>query len=197
DSEILIEAALEIVDSWHSYKDEIRIIDIGTGSGCLLLTLLAERPWASGVGIDIADGALEVAHENARRLGVTERLGLVRADVMEGIEGPFDLLISNPPYIATDELPNLDATVRNHDPVRALDGGADGYEFYRRIGRDVYRVVPDGWMLFEVGAGMARQACHEIDAFADEKDVQDWRVWLDLNGHERCVARKTLNRPRR
>lgn len=190
DSEVVIDAVLEVVGPARP----LRIIDVGTGSGCLLITLLAELPNATGVGVDIAPGALVVARQNAADHGVGDRATFIEGDVLDGIDGCFDVLVSNPPYIRSDDLAGLAVEVRGHDPVRALDGGADGLGIYRRIAREITRVVPDGWMFFEIGAGMAPAVCHEMDQFHGDKTLREWRVWHDLNGHVRCVAGKTLNR---
>lgn len=191
DSEVLVDAVLEVIAAAPSRP--IRIIDVGTGSGCLLITLLAELPDAMGVGVDIAPGALEVARQNAADHGVGARATFIAGDALDGICGRFDVLISNPPYIRTGDLAGLAVEVRAHDPERALDGGADGLCIYRRIGREIGRVVPDGWMFFEIGAGMAAAVCHEIDQLHGDNPSRDWRVWHDLNGYVRCVAAKTLN----
>ena len=209
DSEVLVEAVLEVVEGEGRRDEPLRIVDIGTGSGCLLISLLAELPRASGLGIDISADALMFAKQNAERNGVASRASFVVGDALSGVsgedvEGRFDLLISNPPYIRTDELAGLALEVRAHDPVLALDGGADGLDVYRQIGRDVATVAPHGWMFFEVGAGMAAAVCQEVDRVSGQTShrhvsprhvsQRHWRVWRDLNGHERCVAARTLNR---
>ncbi len=198
DSEVLIEAVLELAGGQPGIGrsgQALRIIDIGTGTGCLLITLLAELPDAVGVGVDISPAALAVARENALRHGVLDRAEFVASDVFEDVAGTFDLLISNPPYIASDAIAGLDIEVREHDPHVALDGGVDGLEFYRIIARDVRRFVPDGWMVFEAGAGMAAGVCRTIDQIHGCPDQRNWRVWRDINGHARCVAAETLNQP--
>lgn len=193
DSEVLIEAVLEVVGAAGALQHPLRLIDIGTGSGCLLITLLAELPHATGVGVDIEAETLRVARRNAQALGVADRATFRQGDALAGITETFDVLISNPPYIRSDEIAGLDIEVRDHDPVQALDGGPDGLDIYRRIARDVGRVVPRGWLFFEIGAGMAAAVRHEIDEFAVDTALNDWRVWRDLNGYARCVAAKTLN----
>ena len=193
DSEVLIEAVLEVLEACGETGRPLRIIDVGTGSGCLLITLLAELPHATGVGVDIEAETLEVARRNALALGVADRATFVLGDALAGIDETFDVLVSNPPYIRSAEMAGLDIEVRAHDPVRALDGGTDGLDIYRRIAGRVARVVPRGWLFFEIGAGMAEAVRHEIDQFAVDTPLNDWRVWLDLNGHARCVAAKTLN----
>lgn len=192
DSETLIDAALEIVQTEGLVDRPIRIVDVGTGTGCLLITLLAELPLAEGLGIDIAQGAVEIARRNAARNGVERRAVFECGDLLAGVDETFDLLISNPPYINTADIPDLDREVREHDPLLALDGGTDGLDFYRRIAGDVNLVVPQGWSIFEVGAGMSNAVCREIDQIAGQRR---WRVWQDLNSHERCVASKSLLYP--
>lgn len=193
DSEVLIDAALEIVHNAGLKSLPLRIVDVGTGSGCLLVTLLAELPDASGVGVDISGDSLVVSRKNAQINGVAGRVEFIEGDALGGVAESFDLLISNPPYIRSADIPNLAIEVRAHDPRPALDGGTDGMEIYRRIAAESERVVPDGWMLFEVGAGMAEGVCHEIDRFCQDNRPRTWKVWQDLNGHTRCVAAKTRN----
>lgn len=190
DSEVLIDAALEILGLEGLLSAPIRIIDVGTGSGCLLITLLAELPAATGLGVDISEQALVVARENAARNGVGRRAEFSLSDALANVEGTFDLLISNPPYICTADIPNLGIEVRSHDPQRALDGGVDGLDIYRRIGHGIRRVVPHGWIVFEVGAGMVADVRREIDMVTTDDPSQDWGVWRDFNGIERCVTLK-------
>jgi len=130
DSECIVEAALEAVADKTA---RLRILDLGTGTGCLLLALLSELPNARGVGIDISEGALDVARANAMALGFGARATFLRGNWAEGIDGPFDIIISNPPYIPTSDIDALMVDVRAHDPLRALDGGADGLDCYRII----------------------------------------------------------------
>lgn len=130
----------------------VRVLDLGTGSGCLLVTLLAEWPGARGVGTDISAAALEVARANAERHEVAQRADFVLADWAEGIDGPFDLVISNPPYIAESELAGLAPEVRDHEPRIALTPGGDGLGAYRRIAAGVRRLMaPGALLIFEIG----------------------------------------------
>lgn len=131
DSETLVAAALDLLRG----VEAPRILDLGTGSGCLLLALLAERPDALGVGVDISAAALDVARANAVALGLAARAGFVAADWTAGVDGVFDLVVSNPPYIVSAGIAALDAGVRDHDPRLALDGGADGLDAYRALAR--------------------------------------------------------------
>ena len=187
DSETLIDAALQLLEEDGVSRNEpLRIIDVGTGSGCLLITLLAELPNATGVGTDIEPGALRQAKLNASANGVASRADWSLARSLEGIDETFDLLISNPPYIPTGDIQGLDREVRDYDPRSALDGGKDGLDVYREIANQLSTVVSRGWSIFEVGAGQANSV-NEILAAADAPLI---RVFRDLDGVDRCVARK-------
>lgn len=189
ESETIIEAAIELVGSGAAVNDSpLRILDVGTGSGCLLVTLLAELPRSTGLGTDISAAALEVAQRNAHRHGVAFRAEWKLARSLNGITGPFDLLVVNPPYIPTDTIGELDPEVRDYDPWTALDGGADGLDVYRELARDLVRVVPNGWAVFEVGKGQAA-AVSELLGFARvDGQPPEIRTFRDLNGVDRCVA---------
>jgi release factor glutamine methyltransferase len=190
DSETVIDAVLEIVAKTGLGDRSLRIIDVGTGTGCLLVTLLAELPLATGLGIDLAPRALVAAQANAERHGVAERADFAISDALEEVSGRFDILVSNPPYIRSDEIAGLDAEVRLHDPLLALDGGPDGLDVYRRIAGRLDSVVPARWAFFEIGAGMREAVCAVIKETTGPH--ADWRVWHDLNGIERCVACQAL-----
>lgn len=186
DSETLIEAALALVDEAGWRDRAIRILDVGTGSGCLLVTLLAELPGATGLGTDVSADALATAAENARTRGVGERARFEVARSQAGQAGLFDLVVCNPPYIPTAEIEMLAPEVRDFDPRGALDGGADGLDIYRELAPELRRVAPGGLALFEVGAGQADKVAAILSACAGI--VTPLRLWRDLGGHDRCVA---------
>lgn len=190
-TETVIEAALDVADG-EGWRDQpIRILDIGTGSGALLVTLLAELPLATGAGTDISDAALEVARDNAERLGVAGRATFLNRRTLEGVDGTFHLLVSNPPYIPTGDIAALEPEVRDFDPPRALDGGTDGLDVYRALAASLKGTVPVGWAIVEVGAGQA-DAVESIFRDAVGPDaLSDIRLWKDLGQHARCVAVKT------
>ncbi len=191
DSETLIDAALELLAEDGANRDaRLRIVDIGTGSGCLLVTLLAELPHAAGLGTDIDPEALLLAKGNASAHGVTERAEWSVSRSLEGLDGPFDLLIANPPYIPTGDIASLEPEVRDHDPRSALDGGCDGLDVYREIAAGLLRVVPEGWAIFEVGAGQADLVKTLLTDVASAPATPLVRVFRDLNGVDRCVAWK-------
>lgn len=188
DSETLIELALGLADENGWRERPIRILDIGTGTGCLLVTLLAELPLSSGVGTDISAEALAIAAANAHHLGVGERARFEQRKSLEGVEGPFDLVVSNPPYIATAEIASLDPEVRDYDPAGALDGGPDGLDIYRQIIPALAGVVTSGWVVFEVGAGQAEAVAEMLRHSAAGHRGGEIRLRQDLGGHTRSVA---------
>ena len=156
DTETVVEAALAAIDADGARDRALRIADIGTGSGALLLALLSELPAASGIGTDISIAALGVARRNAARLGLTPRAALVACDVAAALAGPFDLIVANPPYVRSADLSTLPPEVRDHDPWLALDGGRDGLAAYRAIAREAPRLLAaGGHLVIELGAGQA------------------------------------------
>ncbi|NSL73326.1 peptide chain release factor N(5)-glutamine methyltransferase [Hyphomicrobium sulfonivorans] len=187
DSETLIDAVLGLVSRERWAGRPIRVLDIGTGTGCLLLTLLAELPNATGLGTDISAEALKTAAANAEVLGLAARASFARHDVLEGVNGPFDLVISNPPYIETGVIAGLDPEVQRFDPMAALDGGPDGLAIYRRIAGDLGRVLT-GWVVLEVGAGQADAVASVFQQAFVKTRQAELRRYDDLGGHTRCVA---------
>jgi release factor glutamine methyltransferase len=194
ESETLIEAALEVAREEGWKGDGLRILDVGTGSGCLLLTLLCELSGACGTGTDTSRAALAVARENADRLGVSQRASWLTADGLETVAGPFHMLISNPPYVRTGEIVHLEPEVCNFDPAVALDGGADGLAVYQTLAPRLARVVPDGWIVLEVGYDQADAVASIVAASVGQavgQAVADVRVYRDVAGTRRCVAMRT------
>jgi release factor glutamine methyltransferase len=154
ETEILVETALQALEA--DPRRELRIADLGTGSGAILLSLLQARPDARGVGTDRSEPALRVARCNAVRLGLAARAAFLACDFAGALGAGFDLLVSNPPYVVRTDLPHLEPEVRDHDPHLALDGGPDGLAGYRRIAADAMRVLaPGGHLVVELGAGQA------------------------------------------
>ncbi len=193
DTETLVDAALEVLKENAVEADApLRLLDIGTGSGCLIVTLLAELPAATGLATDISSAALAVALRNAERHGVADRLRLRRCDLLDEVEGRYNLLVSNPPYIATGKIEGLDEEVASFDPQLALDGGPDGLGLYRRLAARLGSVLAQspslGWAFFEVGAGQAE----DIARILHDSGFGSARTWMDLGGHTRCVAVGTL-----
>lgn len=152
DSECIVAAVLDGVTDRNA---PLRVLDLGTGTGCLLLALLSELPNASGVGVDISKAALDVARANAKALGLNARACFVQSNWAEGVEGPFDIIVSNPPYIPASEIETLSREVREHDPLRALEGGADGLDCYRVILKQAPKLLaPKGQIVLETSPGV-------------------------------------------
>jgi len=192
DTETVVEAALELVRAAGEPPEAMRIADIGTGSGAILLALLHELPSATGVGTDISAGALAVATANAEHLGLRQRATFVECDYCDKLSGVFDLIVSNPPYIARGDLGSLAREVRDYDPRRALDGGSDGLVAYRAMARDIAALLNQGGAFaLEVGRGQADDVA-ELLQLAGLQVVRPHRV--DLAGIPRVVwGRKPLN----
>jgi release factor glutamine methyltransferase len=181
DSETLVEAVLGALPDRSA---ELRILDLGVGSGCLMLSLLHELPRASGVGIDRSQRALAVARQNADALGLAARSDLRAGDWGEGIAEVFDVVVSNPPYVPSDDIGALDPEVSEHEPWLALDGGADGLDCYRRlVGQLGYLVQPRGIVALEVGRGQAPAVARLVR----DAGFRAVSVHGDLAGIERVV----------
>jgi release factor glutamine methyltransferase len=181
DTETLIAAALDFMPA----DRPCRIIDLGTGSGIIGVTLLAERPKAHAVMTDISAEALSVARENAKCHGVSTRSTFAHGSWFAGASGPFDLILSNPPYIRQAILPTLSPDVRNFDPETALVGGPDGLQAYREIATAAGpHIASEGHVLVEIGEG---QALEIEDIFRVQGFASRGR-WHDLAGHVRCLG---------
>ncbi len=182
ETETLVEAAL----AFAAGRDApMRLVDLGTGSGCLLLALLSELPKASGIGVDRSEAALAVARANAESLGLESRVRLICGDWAESVRGPYDLTVCNPPYVAEGEIDSLDAEIARFEPRAALAGGADGLDAFRAIAPHLLRLVaPGGAAFFEVGAGQAPQ----VAAMLSGAGLQHIEIRNDLAGIPRCVG---------
>jgi release factor glutamine methyltransferase len=180
DTETLVEAVLARVKPNQS----CRMLDLGTGTGCLLITLLCERGAATGAAVDVSAAALMVARKNAYALGVMDRIDFVESDWTHKIDGQFDVIVSNPPYIASHEIDGLAPDVKAYDPMGALDGGVDGLEAYRIIIGDLSRILaPSGLVAFEVGHTQSRQVGELLTAHRFKNVI----FVKDLAGIERVV----------
>ncbi|TAL37608.1 MAG: peptide chain release factor N(5)-glutamine methyltransferase [Alphaproteobacteria bacterium] len=184
DSETLIESVLKFVKPAPS-----TILDLGTGSGCLLLSLLIEWPKASGVGVDISGEAVATAGENAQVLGLAPRAQFTATDWERFTpQNPFELIISNPPYIADSEIPGLAPEVSKYDPLRALAAGADGLDCYRSIARHYRKwLKPQGWALFEIGHTQA----NDVKSILAQAGMTVLHVIPDLAGSDRVIVARS------
>ncbi len=177
ETEILIEVALQ--DAFAS------VIDLGTGSGCILLTLLAEMPEARGVGTDLSEDACRVAEDNMHALDLGERAAILRTSWADGIEGQVDLVVSNPPYIGLEEMDGLSPEVHDHEPHMALTDGGDGLSAYREISQQAAGLLRvGGRLIVEIGP---TQAIAVAQMFADN-GFEKVRVIQDLDGRDRVVS---------
>lgn len=184
DTETLVDAVLEIVDARDGRQAPLSILDLGTGTGAILLALLHALPQTRGIGVDIAPEAVAMAAENAVQLGLAARSRFVLGDMLDRAGDDFDIIVSNPPYIPSGEIAGLDPEVRLHDPSRALDGGADGLDFYRLLAiKAGAHLKPGGWLAMEVGAGQAG----DVLALLARQGWQDCGSRRDLGGIDRVV----------
>jgi len=185
DTEILVENALELIPVDKAYK----MIDFGTGSGCILLSILKERPLMQGIGVDISAKALSITGENAKSLGVENQVQFINSDWNELSLQPesFDVITSNPPYIESKEIQTLEKEVKDFDPMIALDGGEDGLTCYRDIAEISENILKnDGLILLEVGYNQAKAVA---DIFI-KKGFKLLKIAKDLANIERCIILK-------
>ena len=182
ETEVIVDHALRLFPEGRPF----RILDLGVGSGAILLAILAERPAARGLGIDVSEEALAVARDNAARLGLADRIALLRGDWSGGLAGSeFDLVVSNPPYIASPVIETLDPEVRDYEPRIALDGGPDGLEAYRRLAPEILRMLrPGGRFLVEIGYDQ-KAAAESLFRAAGAMEVETLQ---DLSTHDRVVT---------
>lgn len=182
DSETLIEAALAALPDRTA---PLRVVDLGTGTGALLLALLSEYPNATGLGADILPGAVATAARNAAALGLANRVQFVAGDWAAINLGAADVILANPPYVPSNVIAVLPPEIVRFDPRRALDGGDDGLMAYRALMPVLRRILrPDGWAFFELGAGQAEAVARLVAA----GDLRVAGVRRDLAGCERCLA---------
>lgn len=180
DSETLIDIALKRFRT-HNPK---RILDLGTGSGCLLLTLLKEWPESKGVGVDVSFDAASQAQENAESLNISGRAAFICGDWAESIHAEFDLVIANPPYIDSQTLQNLASNVLNYDPILALDGGQDGLASYKILFSQLKNILkPSGLALFEIGFDQGES----VPRIVEDSGFTVKCVHPDLSGQPRVV----------
>ncbi len=177
DTEYLVEEAMTYVE------DGARVLDVCTGSGCILLSLMRFKNAISGVGVDVSDDALALSRKNAEKLGV-ENVQFIKSDLFQNVEGKFDYILSNPPYIRSSEIDGLMDEVRLHEPHLALDGGEDGLDFYRKIAHEAKEYLEsEGRLFFEIGFDEG-DALREILSAEGYKDIE---VVRDYSGNERVV----------
>jgi len=191
ESEVIVEQVLKGFPEAMAFN----VLDLGVGSGAIVLAILAERPAARGLGVDISEEALATARENAANLDLNNRLALLRGDWTAGLaESSFDVVVSNPPYIETGVIGTLDPEVREHDPHLALDGGADGLDAYRELAAEILRVLKPGAPFFvEIGADQKAA----VETLFREAGAQGVVTIQDLSARDRVVTgfKKALGIP--
>lgn len=189
DTEAIVDAVVTLAK--ETATPNLRVLDLGTGSGAILVAALMELPDATGVGTDIDAATLQIARRNAEQAGVLQRAVFQQADWLTGVSGKFDIVVSNPPYIPSADISALEPEVSRFDPRRALDGGPDGLAAYRAILADAAGALkPGGWIVFEVGNGQSAEvmALCRHNGFGD---AENHRIWADLGGRARCVAARS------
>ncbi len=187
ETETLVEAALAV---WPDREAPLRIADLGTGSGALLLALLHEYRNAAGIGTDRSEGAILVARDNAQTLGLSNRAAFAVCDFSSALAGGFDCVVSNPPYIASVDIDTLAPDVREFDPRLALDGGAEGLSAYRRIAADAPRLIaPRGALIVELGAGQEQAVTAIMSA---QRLTAESPARRDLAGIPRALTLRPL-----
>ena len=180
------ETILDVVLPAFEEAQRFSVLDLGVGSGALLLAILAERPGARGLGVDVSEEALAVARENAANLGLASRAALLRSDWTAGLdEASFDLVVSNPPYIASADIADLAPEVRDHEPRLALDGGADGLDAFRVLAPQILRVLKDGG-LFAVEIGADQSAA--VEKLFTQAGALEVKTVKDLAARDRVVT---------
>ena len=183
ETETIVEAAIAVFADRRG--EALRILDLGVGSGALLCALISEFSLGRGLGVDLSEAAAKVARRNVESCGLVARADVRVGHWTDGVEGPFDLVVSNPPYVASADIADLAREVRDFDPRLALDGGADGLDAYRAIIPASKRLLaPGGWLLVEVGAGQAAA----VLAMAADACFVDCAARRDLAGVERVAA---------
>ena len=182
DTEVIVDLVLKRFPEGKAFS----MLDLGVGSGAILLSILAERPAGKGLGIDVSDDALAVARENAANLGLARQVALLRGDWTRGLgdEG-FDLVVSNPPYIASAVIESLEPEVRDHEPRLALDGGIDGLDAYKILAPEILRVLKPGG-LFAVEIGYDQK--HAVENLFNLAGAEGVFTILDLANHDRVVT---------
>jgi len=181
ETEVIVDEVLKAFPEQMPFS----MLDLGVGSGTILLAVLAERPAAKGLGVDASDEALAVARDNAANLDLNNRAALMHGDWTAGLgDATFDLVVSNPPYIPTAVIETLEPEVRDHEPRLALDGGADGLEAYRLLAPEILRVLkPGGMFAVEIGYDQSK----DVEALFNQAGARQVRTVKDLSTHDRVV----------
>jgi release factor glutamine methyltransferase len=189
DTETLVEAALDAARARLSGLEYLRILELGTGTGAVIVSVLASLRHAEGTAVDICPHAIAVAQRNAARHKVAERLSFHRGSWFEGLWGTYDMVLANPPYLRADDISGLGSEVADHDPLIALDGGSDGLGAFRQIGQTAWKFMSAGGLLLvEIGYGQKDAVVDLMSAHGYRSPEDFTGTRCDLSGIERAVA---------
>ncbi|MBR7653554.1 peptide chain release factor N(5)-glutamine methyltransferase [Brucella oryzae] len=189
DTEVLVELVIPALEALTAQKRTLELLDMGTGTGAIIISLLHRFECAHGIGLDMAEGALAMARINAVANGVGDRFAAFKSDWFQNVSGRFHLIVSNPPYIPHEDIAGLSREVREHDPLAALDGGADGLNFYRALAQKAAdHLYKNGMVAVEIGAGQFQ----DVEALFESAGFSLAGHASDLGGHRRAMlfARK-------
>lgn len=185
DTEALIELVSPYVEKLIEQHGQALMLDMGTGTGAIAISLLHQFEKLNGIGLDVADGALAMARINAASNGVSQRFAVLKSDWFSNVRGQFHMIVSNPPYIPHEDIAALSREVREHDPMAALDGGADGLDFYRALANQAAQyLVDDGIVAVEIGAGQF----DDVVALFESEGFHFANVANDFGGHRRAIV---------
>lgn len=188
DTEILVEAAIAYAKKMNAQK----ILDLGTGSGCIILSILGDVEKLKGIALDFSEKAIAIAKQNAQHLGLENRIKFIHGswfdeEIVSSLGNDFDIIVSNPPYIPSQDIENLEEEVKNHDPLPTLDGGIDGMDHYRKIAAISYQMLKEkGYVFLEGGIGQEKQIAQ---IFEKERFILD-NILKDYGGINRCIILK-------
>lgn len=184
DTEALVELVIPALEVLAEQESALELLDMGTGTGAIIISLLHRFECSHGIGLDVADGALAMARINAAANGVGDRFAALKSDWFQNVSGRFHLIVSNPPYIPHDDIAGLSREVREYDPVAALDGGADGLNFYRALAEKAAdHLYKDGMVAVEIGAGQFQ----DVEALFESAGFSLAGHASDLGGHRRAM----------
>ena len=179
------ENIVEIANNFILEKGYESFIDLGTGSGCIILSILKENKNLTAVGVDISIDAINIAKKNSKDMNLEKRSSFLVSNWLSSIYNSYDLIISNPPYIPSDEIITLSKTVKNFDPLISLDGGQDGLECYKEIAQDINRVInKNGRVILEIGYNQA----HDVIKIFESKEFKLLKIYNDINGLNRILT---------
>ncbi len=184
DTEVLVELVIPALEALAVQKNTLELLDMGTGTGAIIISLLHRFERAHGIGLDMAEGALAMARINAVANGVGDRFAALKSDWFENVSGRFHLIVSNPPYIPHEDIAGLSRAVREHDPLAALDGGSDGLNFYRALAQKAAdHLYKQGMVAVEIGAGQFQ----DVEALFESAGFSLAGHASDLGGHRRAM----------